>query len=729
MSEKQQSKQPKKHTSSRLDVYRKGLLAFIQSAANKNATLSKIYKFFKGKLDKPHIQEAVSSLVLEGMVKKREHGKLTVASKSDKNEKISKIEKSQTAYVVGKVDYVNPGYAYIVVGDGQQDIFVKQKDLLFALDQDVVKATITQPSSGDTKHPVGRVVEILERPLQQFVGTLQQQGQVYFVLVSNRRMHYDIFVRPENLQGAQHQDRVVVKLLTGPTTSKNPEGKIMQVFGPMGDHEAEIHTIIAEFNLPTDFPAAIMQATKAIPAAIPATEIACRKDYREIFTLTIDPDDAKDFDDALSIQYLDNGHIEVGVHIADVSYYVRKGNVIDEEAFERGTSVYLVDRTIPMLPERLSNDLCSLKPLEDRLAFSAIFELDQHGKLQNEWFGETVIHSNHRLTYEEAQQAITQPTHSLHKDITTINNIAKKIRHARFQQGAINFDTPSVKFQLDKNGKPLSILPKLSQDSHRLIEEFMLLANKRVASHVRRMKQGKQFPTFVYRTHDQPNVDKLSDFALFVKQFGHSINTNPKEIALSINQLSESLVDKPESRIIQTLAIRLMAKALYTTEAKPHFGLAFEYYTHFTSPIRRYPDLMVHRLLKKYLQGQFQFDEIAYEKKCQHASEREKIAAEAERASIKYKQVELMQTLQGQVLQGIISAITEWGMYIELLDILCEGMIRLSDLRDDYYVLDKKGFQLVGDRTKKAYKLGDVVQVTIKGCDIAKRTVDLILAK
>ncbi len=728
MSQKQKSKQPKKHFPSRFHVYQQALLAFIESTANKNATLNKIYKYLKGKLTKPRIQEAVSSLALEGMIEQRERGKLAIATKN-KTSKNKKIQKSQPTYVVGKVDYVNLNYAYIVLGDGQQDILIKQKDLLFALDQDVVKVAITQPGTGDTKHPVGRVIEILERPIQQWVGTLQQQGQVNFVLPSNRRMHYDIFVKHENLQGAQHQDRVVVKLLAGPTDSKNPEGKIIQVFGPMGDHEAEIHTIMAEFNLATEFPTPIMEATKTIPATIPATEIARRKDYRPVFTLTIDPDDAKDFDDALSIQYLDNGHIEVGVHIADVSYYVQEGSAIDEEAFERGTSVYLVDRTIPMLPERLSNELCSLKPMEDRLAFSAVFELDPHGKLHHEWFGETIIHSNHRLTYEEAQQAITQPTHTLHKDLTTLNSLAKKIRHERFQQGAINFDTASVKFQLDPHGKPLSILPKVSQDSHRLIEEFMLLANKRVALHVRRMKQGKQFPTFVYRTHDQPNLEKLGDFALFVKQFGHSINTDPKEVASSINQLSESLIDKPEARIIQTLAIRLMAKALYTTEAKPHFGLAFEHYTHFTSPIRRYPDLLVHRLLKKYLQSRFQFDEAGYEKKCQHASERERIAAEAERASIKYKQVELMQSLQGQSLQGIISAITDWGMYIELLDILCEGMIRLSDLRDDYYVWDKKGFKLVGERTKKAYRLGDLVQVTIKGCDIAKRTVDLVLAK
>jgi ribonuclease R len=540
-------------------------------------------------------------------------------------------------------------------------------------------------------------------------------------------MHYDIFIRPENLKNAKHNDRVVAELIKAPTASKNPEGKIIEVFGPMGENDVEIHTIMAEFNLPTEFPKKIIAETDAIPTSIPANEAARRKDFREVFTITIDPEDAKDFDDALSLKILPNGHIEVGVHIADVSYYVQENSLVDAEAFERGTSVYLVDRTIPMLPERLSNELCSLKPNEDRLAFSAVFELDKQGNIHQEWFGETLIHSDQRLSYEEAQQAIMQPTHILHDQITALNNLAKKLRADRFKRGAINFDTPSVKFQLDKQGRPLSILPKVSQDSHRLIEEFMLLANKRVALHVRRMKQGKQFPTFVYRTHDQPNLDKLADFALFIKQFGYSVKTEPQEIAQSINMLSEDLAGKPESHIIQTLAIRLMAKALYTTEAKPHFGLAFEHYTHFTSPIRRYPDLIVHRLLKRYLKGEFYFEEARYEKQCRHASDREKVAADAERASIKYKQVELMQTLQGKRLRGVISSLMEWGIYVELLDILCEGMIRLSDITDDYYVLDKKGFKLVGERTKKVYQLGDLIEVEIKGCDIARRTVDLWL--
>jgi ribonuclease R len=718
MSQKQKSKQAKKHNNIRLSDQQRLLLAFLEAASEKGYTISKLFKHFKGKLSKENIKEALAALVIQGAIEHRDRGEFSVPANLDK-----------LPYVIGKVDYVNPGYAYIVLGEGKQDVLVRQRDLLGALDGDLVKVAITQEEEGVKKHPIGRVIEIVERSKRKWIGTVQQQGSVTFVIPISRRMHYDIFIRPENLKGAKHNDRVVVELISGPTASKNPEGKVIEVFGPTGEHEVEIHTIIAEFDLPTTFPEEVMAATKAISSDIPIEEIARRKDFREVFTITIDPEDAKDFDDALSLRTLPNGHIEVGVHIADVSYYVKEDSVIDKGAFERGTSVYLVDRTIPMLPERLSNELCSLNPLQDRLAFSAVFELDRNGNIHQEWFGETLIHSHKRLTYEQAQQAIMQQDDILHPQLTMLNDLAKKLRAERFKNGAINFDTPSVKFQLDKQGRPLSILPKVSQDSHRLIEEFMLLANKRVALHVRRMKQGKQFPTFVYRTHDQPNLEKLGDFALFVKQFGYSIKTDPQTIAQSINVLSEGLVGKPESHIIQTLAIRLMAKALYTTEAKPHFGLAFEHYTHFTSPIRRYPDLLVHRLLKKYLQGQFHFDEITYEKKCRHASERERVAADAERASIKYKQVELMQTLQGQRLKGLISSMTDWGMYIELLDILCEGMVRLSDITDDYYVLDKKGFKLVGERTKKTYQLGDLVEVKIKACDIAKRTVDLVLVE
>eukprot|EP01132_Coremiostelium_polycephalum_P000169 gene169-224_t len=714
MYQKQKSKQGKKHTTPRLSDQHRLLLAFLEATSNKMYTYSKLVKHFKGKLSKAFLQEALVDLVAQGAIERRERGKFTVPLRLDR-----------LPEVIGKVDYVNSGYAYIVVGDGKPDIWVQQSDLNGALDGDMVKVVILPQGKQVKKHPIGKVVAIVEKGKRQWVGIMQRQKSSAFVIITDRRMHYDLFIQPENLKNAQHNDRVVVTLTKLPTASKNPEGKITKVLGPMGQHDVEIHAIMEEFNLPEHFPQKILAVVNELSMEVGVNQMANRKDFREVFTMTIDPDDAKDFDDALSLRNLPNGHVEIGVHIADVSHYVQPDSLIDQEAYERGTSVYLVDRVIPMLPERLSNEICSLKPHEDRLAFSIVFELDMQGVIHQEWVGETVIHSNQRMTYEEAQEAIRNSEHALHTSLTTLNTIAKKLRANRLKQGAINFDTPSIKFKLDKEGRPLSILPKVSQDSHRLVEEFMLLANRRVAWRVQQMKQGQQVPTFIYRIHDQPHVDRLENFSLFVKQFGYAIKTNPQEIAQSINTLSEDLANHPASHIIQTLAIRMMAKALYTTEAKPHFGLAFEHYTHFTSPIRRYPDLMVHRLLKQYLQGNLSFEATSYEKKCQHTSDRERVAAEAERASIKYKQVELMQALQGKTLKGIISSLTEWGMYVELLEILCEGMIRLSDLKDDYYVLEKNKFKLIGERTQKTYCLGDEIMVTIKACDLVNRTVDL----
>ncbi|MEL6412866.1 MAG: VacB/RNase II family 3'-5' exoribonuclease, partial [Bacteroidota bacterium] len=424
---------------------------------------------------------------------------------------------------------------------------------------------------------------------------------------------------------------------------------------------------------------------------------------------------------------LPNGHYEVGVHIADVSHYVSEGSLLDHEALERGTSVYLVDRTIPMLPEKLSNELCSLRPHEDKLAFSAVFELDAQGKVHQQWFGETIIHSNKRFTYEEAQHNIDQQQGDYYQELTTLNQLAQQLRQARFQKGAISIETTEVKFQLDEHGKPLSVVPKVRQDTHKLVEEFMLLANQQVATRIAHMQPGRKRPLFVYRTHDNPDPEKLADFLLFAKQLGYKAPTSSKYPARSLNTVATAVEGTAAAHILQTLAIRTMAKALYTTEAKPHFGLAFQHYTHFTSPIRRYPDIMVHRLLKQYLQGATPTAAHTYEKKCQHASERERIAASAERASIRYKQVELMQTLKGKVLEGIISSITEWGIYVELLANQCEGMVRLADLQDDYYEVDSRGFQVVGKRSNKTYRLGNHIQVRIKACDLTQRTVDLEL--
>jgi ribonuclease R len=690
------------------------VLDLLSKASNKTYALSKLYKDFKGKLSQEDVKQLIAKLVKQGAIKSLGKDRLSMVM--------------YPTYVVGRVDYVSQSYAYVIPDDKQdmKDIIVRREDLFYALDKDKVRVMLCQQKAGK-KHPVGKVVEIVERARVQWIGQVVRNGQTTFVIVDSKRMHYDIYIPPKETQEAKHNDKVMVELTLGPTSYKNPEGKIVQVFGPAGGHEAEMHAIMAEFSLPQEFADEIMQEVVAIPSELSAHELSKRKDFRDVVTLTIDPDTAKDFDDALSLRVLPNKHYEIGIHIADVSHYVLENSSIDKEAFQRGASVYLVDRTIPMLPDRLSTDLCSLKPAEDRLAFSAVFELDEQGKLYKEWFGETIIHSNKRFTYEEAQAAIGDVSKEYHQELTILNQVAKQLRSDRFAQGAINFETAEVRFQLDNQGKPLSILPKISQDSHKLIEEFMLLANRRVALHVRRMKQAKPFPTFVYRTHDKPDLDKMNDFALFIKQFGYSIEPKADTLAHSLNALTAHIAGKPEAAIIQTLAVRMMAKALYTTESKPHFGLAFEYYTHFTSPIRRYPDLMVHRMLKQYLQGDSHFDQAAYEKKCKHASEREKVAADAERASIKYKQVELMQSLEGEVMEGVISSITDWGIYIELVENLCEGMVRMADMPDDYYKLDEKKFKLVSQRTKKTYQLGDLVKVKVKACNISKRTIDLIL--
>ena len=698
------SKDPSTHQALILDL--------LQTKPANDYTLYKLYKDLKGRLAKQDIQEAVLALAQQGAIKSLSRGRFALPR--------------EAVYATGRVEYVHPSYAYVVTEEGQDDIWVSKEDLLLALDKDVVRVLITQLKAR-AKHPVGKVVAILERSKTTWVGPVVQKGQAMFVVPTSKRMHDDILVKAGNLKGAQQHDKVIVALIAAPTACQPLEGKVIRVLGQAGKHETEMHAIMAEFDLPTHFPAQVLAAAEAIVDAIPASEVAQRKDFRKVPTFTIDPADAKDFDDALSLAQLPNGRYQVGIHVADVSYYVPEGSPIDQEAFARGTSVYLVDRTIPMLPERLANELCSLRPHEDRLAFSAVFELDAHGKLHKEWFGETIIHSAQRFTYEAAQQALVHQQGDFHQALTILNSLAKELRAERFKQGAINFETTEVRFELDEQGKPLSVLPKISQDTHRLIEEFMLLANKRVALHVRRIKQGKHFPTFVYRTHDKPDLEKLGDLALFVKQFGYSLETNLRSLPASLNTLAARMAGQPMANIVQSLAIRLMAKALYTTKAKPHFGLAFQHYTHFTSPIRRYPDLMAHRLLKQYLRDQLTFDDPTYEKRCQHASERERVAAETERASIKYKQVELMRAWLGEVMEGVISSMTGWGIYIELVDTLCEGMVRLADITDDHYVLDEKRFTLTGQQTKKVYRLGDLVKVRVKACDISQRKIDLEL--
>lgn len=625
-------------------------------------------------------------------------------------------------FITGKVDYVNPRFAFIVSDETETDVLVKVSNLNFAFDDDLVKIRVFPPSRKKRRRE-GEVVEILERYRDTFVGRVEMSNNYAFVVPDFKKMHYDVYVPNDKINEAQTNDKVLVKITQWPDHNKNPEGEIVEILGPSGENEAEIHSIIHEFGLPYKFPEKVLKAADKIREGITKEEISKRKDFREITTFTIDPEDAKDFDDALSIQYLENGNYEIGIHIADVTHYLKEDGIIDKEAIHRGTSVYLVDRTIPMLPEKLSNELCSLRPNEDKLCFSAVFELNANAHVIKEWFGRTIIHSNNRFTYEEAQQSIETVQGEFARELTILNELALKLRLERFMRGSINFETPEFQFKLDENGKPLEVFPKERKDAHKLIEEFMLLANKRVAEFIHK----KDNPTFVYRTHDYPDPEKLRVFAVFAQKFGHELHINDENIAISLNKLIEEIEGKPEHNVLQVLAIRSMAKAKYTTAPNQHFGLAFPHYTHFTSPIRRYPDVMVHRLLDHYLKKGKSPDNEAYEKNCLHSSEMEKRASDAERASVKYKQVEFMQDRLGEEFEGLVSGVSEWGVFVELIETRCEGMVRLSEIEDDYYIFEEDQYRLIGQSKGKIITLGDKVKVRVLATDINRRTIDLEL--
>ena len=626
--------------------------------------------------------------------------------------------------IIGKVDFVNPRFAYIVSEEMETDVIVKADNLKYALDDDTVRVQLFQ-SKSKTGRIEGKVVEIIDRFRKEFVGRVELSANYAFVVPDFKKMHYDIFVAPENLKKAKHDDKVIVEISKWPSHNKSPEGKVTNVLGKSGENEAEIHSIMAEFGLPFKFSDNLIKQANKIEDGATENEIQTRKDFRDILTFTIDPFDAKDFDDALSIRKLSNGNHEVGVHIADVTHYIRPNTMLEDEAQDRATSVYLVDRTIPMLPEKISNELCSLRPFEDKLTFSAVFELDDNAHIKKEWFGKTVIHSNRRFTYEEAQERIEKKSGDFFAELTILNELALKLKVERFMRGSINFETTEVKFDLDEKGKPIGLKTKERKDAHKLVEEFMLLANKRVAEFVYKMKPGKIKNTFVYRTHDYPDIEKLNAFSVFAKKFGHELHVNEAAISKSLNNLIEDIEGRPEQNVLQTLAIRSMAKAKYTTETKGHFGLAFLHYSHFTSPIRRYPDMMVHRLLLHYLGNGDSLSEAAFEKKCQHSSEMEKRAADAERASIKYKQVEFMETMLGEEFDGIVSGVSEWGVYVEMTKTKCEGMVRLSDMEDDFYSHDPDNYCVVGQNRGKVITLGDDIRVKVINTDINRRIIDL----
>ena len=610
---------------------------------------------------------------------------------------------------------------------GGEPIFIAERNSAHAMNNDKVKiAFFAKRKHHDAE---GEVIEILERANDTFVGTLEVEKSYAFLVTENRTLANDIFIPKDKLKGGKTGDKAVVKVIEWPDKAKNPIGQVIDILGKAGDNTTEMHAILAEFGLPYVYPQAVEKAADKIPAEITAEEIARREDFRKVTTFTIDPKDAKDFDDALSIRKLKDNLWEVGVHIADVTHYVKEGSIIDKEAEKRATSVYLVDRTIPMLPERLCNFLCSLRPHEEKLAFSVIFDITEKGDVKNSRVVHTVIYSDRRFTYEEAQQIIETKNGDFKDEVLMLDTIAKALREKRFAAGAINFDRYKVKFEIDEKGKPVSVYFKESKDANKLVEEFMLLANRTVAEQIGRVPKGKKAKVLPYRIHDLPDPEKLDNLNQFIARFGYKLRTSgtKTDISKSINHLLDDIQGKKEENLIETVSIRAMQKARYSTHNIGHYGLAFDYYTHFTSPIRRFPDMMVHRLVTKYLDGGRSVSESKYEDLCDHSSNMEQIAANAERASIKYKQVEFMSERVGQTYDGVISGVTEWGLYVELNENKCEGMIPMRDLDDDYYEFDEKNYCLRGRRKNHTYSLGDAITVKVARANLEKKQLDFAL--
>jgi ribonuclease R len=645
------------------------------------------------------------------------------------------IVESSKDYSEGVIDMTGRKTAYFVSPDFEDDVFIPTNNLNHALDGDKVKVYVYNRRKG--KRVEGEVIEIIERKKTDFVGVIDIQKNFAFVSTANPKMYTDIFISKDKLGDAENGDVVLVHIEDWPSRADSPFGKVIKVLGKPGEHNTEIHAILAEYGLPAEFPLEVELYAQKIDTTIQESEIKKRRDMRDTLTFTIDPKDAKDFDDALSFKKLENGNYEVGIHIADVSYYLQEGTILDDEAYQRATSVYLVDRVVPMLPEVLSNFACSLRPNEEKYTFSAIFEITEKAEVVNNWFGRTVIYSDQRFAYEEAQYiietkdntipietSITGAAYKVSDEIVNatlkLDELAKIFRRKRMAAGAISFDKVEVKFNLNTNHEPIGVFFKTSKDANHLIEEFMLLANKKVAEFI-----GKQKKTFIYRIHDEPNEDKLIALQNVISKFGYSINFKSKgDISMSLNKLLNDVQGQKEQNLIDTLAIRSMSKAKYSTDNIGHYGLAFDYYSHFTSPIRRYPDVMVHRLLQFYLDGGKSVDEETYETKCLHSSNMESLATHAERDSIKYMQVRYMQDHKDQEFLGVISGVTEWGIFVEIIENKCEGMVRIREIKDDYYTFDEKQYALVGATTHNLLQLGDEIYVKVKNADLVKKQLD-----
>jgi len=628
--------------------------------------------------------------------------------------------KASRGYITGTVDMTRMGYGFISSEEIEDDVFVSAKNLRTALHGDKVKVWLFAKRKG--ARPEGEVVEILERWRTTFVGTIEIMPNFAFLMPDNKNMPFDLFIPSSKLNGAKQGQKAVAKVIDWNPKSKNPVAEIINVLGDPGLHETEMHAILAEFELPYHFTDEVEADSEKIPSEINDADVKSRRDFRSIPTFTVDPSDARDFDDALSLRKLDNGNWEIGVHIADVTHYVKPGMLTEEEARQRATSVYLVDRVVPMLPERLSNHICSLNPKEDKLTYAAVFEMNEKAEVLNEWFGRTIINSDRRFSYNEAQEVIDKGEGDMKEQILLLHDLAQKLRAKRFSAGAFYFEKIEVQFDLDENGKPLGIKFRDMGTANQLIEEFMLLANRHVAEYVGKKLKGK---TFVYRIHDKPDPEKIDNFSHFVTRFGYKLIEDEKaSLPKAMNKLLNSVVGKKEQNIIETLALRSMAKAVYSTENIGHYGLAFKHYTHFTSPIRRYPDMMVHRLLTMYLAEENPGGPEKYEKLCQHSSKMERLAAEAERASVKYKQVEFMSDKLGKHFDGVISGVTEWGIYVEIIENQCEGMVNIRELGDDFYEYDEENYCLRGRMSGKVYTLGDRVTIEVVKADLQKKQLD-----
>lgn len=647
-----------------------------------------------------------------------------------------------TEYHRGILDMSAKGNGYIISDDFEDDVFIASNNINKALDGDEVEFYAYKRRHRGKQE--GEITNVIKRAKSEYVGTIQIQDKknFAFVVADSTKMYKDIFVPINKINKAEDGDKVLVSLEDWPEQADSPYGKVLQVLGKPGDHSTEIHSILAEYGLPLEFPHEVEAFANDLDISITKEEISKRRDMRNDLTFTIDPKDAKDFDDALSFKVLDNGLYEIGIHIADVSHYVQPGTVLDDEAYERATSIYLVDRVVPMLPERLSNGACSLRPNEEKYTFSAVFKMNDKCELKDQWFGRTVTYSDARFAYEEAQAVIETKSNEIPEDLSLtgkaykidqaiadailkMNELAKKMRSKRMREGAISFDKVEVKFDLDEEANPVGVFFKTSKDANKLIEEFMLLANRKVSEFVGKMNPKK---TFIYRVHDEPDEAKLAQLQTVVGRFGHQLNFKDRNnIASSLNKLLSDVVGKKEQNLVDTLTIRTMSKAEYTTHNIGHYGLAFDYYSHFTSPIRRYPDVIAHRLLQQYLDGENTANEEIYEEKCKHSSNMEYLATRAERDSIKYMQIRFMQDHQDEEFLGVISGVTDWGIYIEIQSNKCEGMVSVRDMKDDHYQFDQDQYAMIGKNSKTMYQLGDEVIVKVKNADLVKKHLDFYM--